>query len=63
MRITKSRLLELGWLEKNGVMVRFSNPRIGWKEDGTLIVGWHEYPEKVFMMERLNEILEGNKND
>ena len=54
----KDELAKLGWLERGGVMVRFSNPRIGWKTDGTLIIGWHEYPEKVYTMERLNEILD-----
>lgn len=54
----KEELAKLGWLEKGGVMVRFSNPRIGWKTDGTLIVGYFEYPEKVYTMERLNEILD-----
>ena len=58
MKITKQLLRTLGWEEHSGFMVRFTNPRIGWKEDGTLIIGWHEYPEKVTSMERLNEILD-----
>ena len=58
MEITKEKLEKLGWVEKNHVMVRFSNPRIGWKEDGTLIIGWHEYPEKVFSMEKLSELID-----
>ena len=53
----KEKLIRRGWVEKAGIMVRFSNPRIGWKSDGTLIIGWHEYPEKVFSVERLEEIL------
>ena len=55
--ITKEYLLSQGWVEKSGVMVRFSNPRIGWKPDGTLIVGWHEWPEKVTTIEELNKII------
>ena len=55
--ITKEYLLSQGWVEKGGVMVRFSNPRIGWKPDGTLIVGWHEWPEKVTTIEELNKII------
>ena len=59
----KDQLLALGWkLTHNSAgeetLVRFSNPRIGWKTDGTLIVGWHEWPEKVHTMEELEFILE-----
>lgn len=53
----KDELLKLGWVEKNGVFVRYSNPRIGWKEDGTLIVGYHEYPKKIHTTEELNKVL------
>ena len=56
--ITKEYLLSQGWVERGGVMVRFSNPRIGWKEDGTLIVGWHEWHEKVTTIEELNRIID-----
>ena len=55
--ITREYLLVQGWVECSGIMVRFSNPRIGWKPDGTLIVGWHEWPEKVTTIEQLNAIL------
>lgn len=54
--ITREYLLSQGWVEKGGVMVLFSNPRIGWKPDGTLIVGWNEWPEKVTTIEELNKI-------
>ena len=58
-RIT-DELLRRGWLRKGDFIVRFSNPRIGWKpEDGTLVVGWHEHPEKVTSLEKLEEILHG----
>lgn len=53
----KDKLIERGWVEKSGVMVRFSNPRIGWKPDGTLIIGYSEWPEKVHSIEKLEEIL------
>ena len=55
--ITSSYLLAHGWVEKDGIFVRFSNPRIGWKPDGTLIVGFHEWPGKVTTIDRLNEII------
>lgn len=55
--ITREYLFAQGWVERSGIMVRFSNPRIGWKPDGTLIVGWHEWPEKVTTIEQLNAIL------
>ncbi len=51
-------LLDLGWIRRGDYLVRFSNPRIGWKEDGTLVVGYHQWPEKVTTMERLLEILQ-----
>lgn len=51
-------LLDLGWIRRGDYLVRFSNPRIGWKEDGTLVVGYHQWPEKVTTMERLQEILQ-----
>lgn len=57
-KITKERLEKLGWIEKNGVMVRFTNPRIGWKEDGTMIIGWHEHKEKVVSMEELTKLID-----
>ena len=50
-------LLDLGWIRRGDYLVRFSNPRIGWKEDGTLVVGYHQWPEKVTTIERLREIL------
>lgn len=56
--LLKDRLLQLGWVDKGDVLVRYSNPRIGWKPaDGTLIIGYQEWPEKVFTIEKLNEIL------
>ncbi len=51
-------LSEKGWLFRGGVWVRFSSPRLGWKLDGTLIVGWHEYGEKVRTAEELEAVLE-----
>lgn len=54
----EKELLDLGWIRRGDYLVRFSNPRIGWKEDGTLVVGYHQWPEKVTTMERLREILQ-----
>lgn len=50
----KDELLSLGWVEKGDVLVRYSNPRIGWKpEDGTLIIGYFECHEKCLTAEQL----------
>jgi len=51
-------LKEKGWLFRGGVWVRFSTPRLGWKLDGTLIVGYHERPEKVRTSEELEALLD-----
>ena len=55
----KTELLKLGWIDKGDVLVRYSNPRLGWKEDGTLIIGYHEYPKKVTSVKQLNTIING----
>ena len=55
----KEELLQHGFVDKGDILVRFSNPRIGWKpEDGTLIVGYFEHPTKVFTIEELKKIIE-----
>lgn len=57
-------LKALGWAEKSGIMVRFSTPRIGYKPDGTLIIGYFEYNEgKVETLEELLTILERIKDE
>lgn len=53
----KYDLLSLGWVDKGDVLVRYSNPRLGWKPDGTLIIGYHEYPKKVYTLEELNKAI------
>lgn len=56
-------LLNLGWKptrNSNGelTLVRFSNPRIGFKPaSGTLIIGYHEYPNKITSIEQLFSII------
>ena len=56
--LLRIELIRQGWEDHGDVMVRRSDPRIGWKPaDGTLIIGYHESPEKVFDMNRLEEIL------
>lgn len=55
----KDQLLNLGWIDKGDVLVRYSDPRIGWKQDGTLIIGYHEYKDKVHTIEELNKALCG----
>ena len=58
MKLTKELLASMGWVEKNGVMVRYSHPRLGWKPDGTFIVGYWEWKEKVLTLEELRGLLE-----
>lgn len=54
----KERLLSLGWVDKGDVLVRYSNPRLGWKPaDGTLIVGYFEWPKKVRDIDTIQNIL------
>lgn len=54
----KDILLSLGWVDKGDVLVQYGTPRLGWKPaDGTLIIGYHEWPEKVLTIGQLNEIL------
>ncbi len=54
----KSQLLALGWVDKGDVLVKYSNPRLGWKPgDGTLIVGYHEVG-RVRTLEELNRLVE-----
>lgn len=55
----RNELIKLGWIDKGDVLVRYSNPRLGWKEDGTLIVGYHEWPDKVTSIEQLKLISNG----
>lgn len=56
MLLTKEYLQSKGWVERAGIMVLFSNPRLGWKSDGTMIVGYHELKEKVTTIEELEAI-------
>lgn len=60
----KEELLALGWVDKGDVLVRYSTPRLGWKPtDGTLIIGYFEWPEKVLTIGQLNEALLSYEND
>ena len=60
MSLITDELLQRGWVRKGDFIVRFSDPRIGWDpEDGRLVIGWHEYPEKVETLEKLEEVLHG----
>lgn len=65
----KDILVSLGWkLCHNSAgeetLVRFSNPRIGYKPDsGTLIIGYHEYPQKVWTMEQLQTIIDNGSHN
>jgi len=56
MKLTKSYLASKGWVERAGIMVFFSNPRLGWKPDGTMIVGYHELKHKIKTIEELEAI-------
>lgn len=53
----QQKLINRGWQVKNGILVRYSNPRIGLKPDGTLIIGYHEYLKKVKTLEELYGII------
>lgn len=54
----KEQLLSLGWVDKGDVLVCYSSPRLGWKPaDGTLIIGYKEWPEKVWDIKTLNDIV------
>lgn len=61
------RLLSDGWKatrDKDGklVLVRFSDPRVGYKpDDGTLIIGFHEYPDYVYDYEQLMKIIDNGE--
>lgn len=56
--ITHDILTKNGWESKNGAMV-FKNDviRLGWKEDGTLVFGYYEWPIKVTAIHQLQHIL------
>lgn len=53
-----------GWKETHDtagdlVLVRFSDPRVGYKPaDGTLIIGYHEHPQKVYTYNELKKIID-----
>lgn len=61
---TTNHLRLLGWKETHGsdgelVLVRFSDPRIGYKPaDGTLIIGYHEHPQKVYTYTDIKKIID-----
>lgn len=50
-------LLGQGWVFRGEVYVRFSSPRLGWKPDGTMIVGYHEHPQKITTVEQMETFL------
>ena len=45
--INTETLLALGFYWSRDIWVLKAQARIGWKPDGTLIVGYHEWPKKV----------------
>ena len=63
LQLLRMELLQRGWEDHGDVIVRRSDPRIGWKPaDGTLIIGFHEYPEKVVHWLVLEKILKENED-
>ena len=55
---TKDELIARGWVDKGDVLVRYSSPRVGWKpSDGTIIVGYREFPKKVTSITELDAII------
>lgn len=58
-RKMKEELLALGWVDKGDVLVRYGTPRLGWKPtDGTLIIGYHEWPEKVKTINEIKKVID-----
>ena len=54
----KDELIARGWVDKGDVLVRYSVPRVGWKpKDGTLIIGYREWPTKVHSVAEIEQIL------
>ena len=47
LRITSELLASLGFKFIHDVWVLKGETRVGWKPDGTLIVGYHEWSKKV----------------
>ena len=50
-------LLSCGWILANGVYVLKSLPRLGWKPDGTMIIGYFEFPAKITTVEEMEMML------
>ena len=50
-------MLSLGFYWSRDIWVLKGETRIGWKPDGTLIVGYHEWPKKVTDLADLVAIL------
>ena len=50
-------MLALGFYWSRDIWVLKRDTRIGWKPDGTLIVGYHEWKEKVTDLAELLAIL------
>lgn len=55
--INTETLLALGFYWSRDIWVLKAQTRIGWKPDGTLIVGYHEWPKKVLDLADLVAIL------
>lgn len=55
--ITEEWLIAKGWKLVYDVYVLFSQPRLGWKSNGTFYIGYHTYPEKVFSIKQLETII------
>lgn len=57
IRITPSILEKNGWFLKNGYWTKKGPVRLSWKEDGTLIVGYFQFPCAVEFVHTLQNIL------
>ena len=55
--ITEAYLESKGWVKKGDVLVKFINPRLGWKDDGTLYMGYFTFPVKITTISQLEHIL------
>ena len=55
--ITEAYLESKDWVKKGDVWVKFINPRLGWKDDGTFYMGYFTFPVKITTISQLEHIL------
>ena len=55
--ITRQWLIDHGWVLRYDVYVLYRHPRMGWKPDGTMYIGYYTYHEKVFTIDKITELI------